>query len=163
MVIYSPIYLHEYIGFGWGQIGIIFAIMLLPFVILDFPLGKLSDKIGEKKMLIIGFIIISFSTVLIPILKEPSLWIWALILFATRTGAAMIEVMNESYFFKNITERNADEISFFRNAPSVAYVIAPLVAIPVLIFIPSFEYLFYVLGAILLFGLLNTFKLKDVK
>ncbi len=49
MIIYTPIYLHEYIGFGWSQIGIIFTIMLLPFVILEFPLGKLSDKSARKK------------------------------------------------------------------------------------------------------------------
>src|SRR3989344_3633276 len=38
MIIYTPIYLHQYIGFGWSEIGIIFSIMLIPFVILDFPL-----------------------------------------------------------------------------------------------------------------------------
>lgn len=163
MVIYTPIYLHEYMGFAWDKIGIIFSIMLLPFVLLDFPLGKLSDKIGEKKMLIFGFSIITISVLIIPTIKEPIFWMWALILFATRIGAATIEVMNESYFFKNITEENASGVTFFRNAPSVAYVIAPLIAIPVLFFTPSFQYLFFILGVVLLLGLLTILKLKDVK
>jgi len=163
MIIYTPIYLHEYIGFGWDEIGIIFGIMLLPFVILDFPLGKFSDKIGEKKMLLFGFLIIALSVLIIPFIKESSFWLWALTLFATRIGAATIEIMNESYFFKVITEKNADEISFFRNASPVAYVIAPLVAIPILFFIPSFEYLFFVLGAILLVGFFIALRLKDVR
>lgn len=163
MVIYTPIYLHEHIGFSWENIGIIFAIMLIPFVLLDFPLGKLSDKIGEKKMLAAGFSIISLSVVAIPLITEPIFWIWALILFITRIGAATIEVMNESYFFKIVNEKDADEISFFRNASSVSYVIAPLLAVPILFLTPSFKYLFLILGAVLLIGLFIVLQLKDVK
>ncbi len=163
MIIYTPIYLHEYMQFGWDKIGIIFGVMLIPFVVLDFPLGKLSDKIGEKKMLILSFLIISFSVLAIPFIREQTFWTWALILFATRIGAATIEVMNESYFFKIVSEKNADEISFFRNAPSVSYVIAPLIAFPILLLVPSFEYLFFVLGAVLLIGLIIVLRLQDVK
>jgi MFS family permease len=163
MVIYTPIYLHEYIGFGWDKIGIIFSIMLIPFVLLDFPLGKLSDKIGEKKMLIVGFSIITLSVFIIPFVKESTLWIWALILLTTRIGAATVEIMNESYFFKVTNERNADEISFFRNAGPVAYVIAPTLAFPLLFILPSLEYLFFILSAIMLIGFFVSLRLKDVK
>ena len=163
MVIYTPIYLHEYLGFGWDKIGIIFSIMLVPFVLVEFPLGKLSDKTGEKKKLLWGFSIITVSTLLIPFMNEPSLLLLALVLFFTRVGAATIEVMSESYFFKVVNEENADEISFFRNTPSVSYIIAPLIAVPALFLIPSFKYLFFVLGAILVIGFLITLRLKDVK
>ena len=78
-------------------------------------------------------------------------------------GAATIEVMNESYFFKIVNEKNADEISFFRNAPSISYIIAPLLAFPILLLAPSFKYLFFVLGAVLLVGLFTILRLKDVK
>jgi len=163
MIIYTPIYLHEYIGFAWNQIGIIFSIMLIPFVILDFPLGKLSDKIGEKKMLLIGFFIIGIFTLVIPLIKSQTLFIWALVLFLTRVGAATIETMSESYFFKYINEENVDVISFFRNTTPVSYIIGPALAIPVLFLVPSFVYLFFVLGAILMFGLLITLRLRDVR
>jgi len=163
MIIYSPIYLSEYLHLGWKEIGFIFTIMLIPFVILDFPLGKLSDKIGEKRILTYGFLIGAFFTLLIPLVKEPNLWLWALILFGTRVGAATIEIMSESYFFKNVHEENADAISFFRNNYPLAYILAPLLAIPILILIPSFQYIFYILGAILLIGFFITIRLKDVK
>ena len=164
MVIYTPIYLHEYIGFGWDKIGIIFSIMLLPFVILDFPLGKLSDKIGEKKMLMAGFLIMTSSVLAIPLMTEPLLWLWAVILFMTRVGAATIESLSESYFFKVIKKEECpDEISFFRNTLPVSYIIGPLLAVLALLLIPSFEYLFFVLGAVLLIGFLITLRLKDVK
>ena len=163
MIIYTPIYLHEYIGFGWSQIGLIFTIMLLPFVILEFPLGMWSDKIGEKEMLLAGFSISALFTLVIPFIPEPRLWLWAGVLFATRVGAATIEVMSENYFFKLVREENADAISFFRNTGPLSYIIAPLLAIPILLFVPSFEYLFYILGAILLVGLLITLRIKDVQ
>ena len=49
MVIYTPIYLHEYLNFNWNEIGIIFFNKAFPFILLDFPLENFSDKIGEKK------------------------------------------------------------------------------------------------------------------
>lgn len=163
MIIYTPIYLHEYIGFGWDKIGLIFMIMLLPFVILSFPLGFLSDKIGEKKMLIYGFLICAVFTFTIPLIDGPNLLLWASVLFLTRIGAAMIEVMSESYFFKVVSEENADAISFFRNTGPLSFIIAPSIAIPTLLLIPSFEYLFFVLGVVLLGGLFITLRLEDVK
>jgi len=163
MIIYTPIYLHEYINLGWNKIGIIFTIMLIPFVLLDYPLGKISDKIGEKKLLIWGFIISAFFTLIIPLTVEPKVWLWGLILFGTRVGAAIIEVMSESYFFKKVKAEDSEEINFFRNTNPVSYIIAPLIAIPTLLLIPSFEYLFYVLGAIMLIGLLITLRLRDTK
>jgi len=163
MVIYTPIYLYQYIGFEWEEIGIIFGIMLIPFVILDFPLGKLSDKIGEKKILIFGFLIIIPFVLIIPFIREALLWVWALILFITRIGAATIEIMSESYFFKIVKEENIDEISFFRNTLPLSYIVAPLIAFPVLILIPSFEYLFFVLGIVLLIGFFITLRLIDVR
>lgn len=163
MVIYTPLYLNRNMGFGWDKIGLIFTIMLLPFVILTYPLGRLSDKIGEKKMLLIGFAISAFATLLIPFIKEPIFWMWAGILFTTRVGAATIEIMSESYFFKIVNEEDADVISFFRNTNSLSYIIAPLVALPILFFVPSFEYIFFILSTVLLTGLYITLRIKDVK
>jgi len=163
MVIYTPIYLHDYLHFGWEQIGLIFTVMLVPFVLVDFPLGQLSDKIGEKKLLLAGFSITILFTLLIPLITLPIVWLWAAILFGTRVGAATIEVMAESYFFKEVREKNSDEISFFRNTYPLSFVIAPLVAIPVLLFVPHFKYLFFVLAAIMLVGLLLALRLRDVK
>lgn len=161
MIIYTPIYLHQFLGFGWEQIGFIFTIMLIPFVLLDYPLGKFSDKIGEKKLLLAGFLITIIFTLIIPFITLPIVWLWALILFGTRIGAGTIEVMAESYFFKEVSERNPDEIGFFRNTYPLSFVIAPLVAIPVLIFVPHFKYLFFVLGTILLIGFFFSLRLQD--
>ena len=163
MIIYTTLYLHDTIGFSWQKIGSIYAFMLLPFVLLSYPLGKLSDKLGEKKILIIGFIIGSLATLSIPLITLPIAWIFAVVLFLTRVGAATVEVMSESYFFKIVKEEDADEIAFFRNTRPVSFLIAPLLATVLLIYLPSFVYLFYVLGVILLIGLLIALRIEDVR
>lgn len=163
MIIYTPIYLHEYIGFDWSQIGLIFTIMLLPFVLLEPPLGRMSDHMGEKKLLAWGFIICTASTLMIPLLTSASVALWAVVLFTTRVGAATIEVMTESYFFKSVKKEDDEKESFFRNTTPLSFIVAPFVATPVLILVPSFQYLFFVLGIILLLGLTLALRLKDVK
>jgi MFS family permease len=143
--------------------GIIFTVMLLPFVILDYPMGKLSDKIGEKKMLILSFTLTAIFVFMIPLIKNHSLFVWAGILFFTRVGAAIIEIMSESYFFKAVTVDNSEAISFFRNTGPMSYLIAPIIATIILATTPSFKYIFYILTPIMLLGTLISLRLKDIK
>ncbi|MFA6341042.1 MAG: MFS transporter [Candidatus Paceibacterota bacterium] len=163
MVIYMPIYLNRYIGFDWKTIGIIFTIMLLPFVLIQIPLGRLADKrLGEKEMLNIGFLIMAISTVVIPFIDGKNFWVWAIVLFMTRVGAATVQVMNDVYFFKNVSEKNVNLISLYRAMASLAYVIAPLVVIVWLIYMPLSS-LFLFLGFLMLFGLYYGLAIHDTK
>jgi len=164
MVIYTPIYLHEHIGFSWGTIGIIFTIMLLPFPILEIPLGKLADrKLGEKEILCFGFIITGLTTIILTFITSNNPAIWASLLFITRIGASMIEITTESYFFKKIEADDTNILSFFRMTRPVAYVVGPLIASVLLLFL-SFNYLFAILGIIItIVGLSHSLTLKDTK
>lgn len=164
MVIYTPIYLHEHIGFDWKIIGIMFAFMLLPFVLFEIPLGKLADKkIGEKEILNLGFIIMAITTASLSFITSTNPITWALLLFATRVGASMVEVSTETYFFKKITSRDANILSLFRMTNSFAYIFSPILASFLLFFI-SFNYLFVVMGGIILIlGLYYGLKIKDTK
>jgi MFS family permease len=161
MIVYTPIYLFNHLGFSWSQIGVIFTIMLVPFVILGLPIGTLIDKYHTNKrtLLYIGFIIIISSTFTISLLVTNSLIIWAIILFITRVGASIIETTSETYFFTHIKEEDAYLLGTFRDMNPVAYIIAPLIATFVFIFLP-FEYLFIVLSLILTIGLYIIPRLK---
>jgi predicted MFS family arabinose efflux permease len=163
MVIYTPLYLHDYIGFGWQDIGIMFSIMLLPFLLLEGPLGRIADKwLGEKEFLAAGFVITAVATALIAFLREPSFILWTSVLFATRVGASMIEVMIETYFFKKISAGDADVVAFFRAVRPAAYVVAPAFA-ALLLSLISLSRLFIALAIIVLAGLAFTIPLKDTK
>ncbi len=164
MIIYTPIYLFTYLGFSWKEIGIIFAIMLLPFFILPFSIGKYSDKIGERKMLMLGFLVASLATLALFFIEKREVWIWALALFATRVGAATIEVMSDAYFFKHIKMENEEYIGVYRSAPPVAYIIGPLAALLIFALVPSFNFIYIILGVLMLLGvyLSSTIKKSDI-
>ena len=163
MVIYTPLYLHNHIGLEWSSIGIIFTIMLIPFVILDIPLGKLADLfLGEKEMLSAGFIIGAIATFFLSILTSTNLFLWAVILFFTRVGAAIVQIMNETYFFKQIDENDSHIISIYRMTQPIGYAIGPLTA-TLFLSVIDFRYLFVVLAFIFLYGLRYSLPLDDTK
>ncbi len=162
MVVYTPIYLIEHLGFTWDQIGVIFTIMLSPFVIFGLPIGILIDKYHVKKtnIMTLGLIIIIASTTSIAFIKEPSLSLWALILFGTRVGASFVEAGAEIYFFSKIKDEDADLISIYRDMNPLAYIIGPALATLVFLVLP-FNYLFLILGIILSSGFYFIHKLKN--
>lgn len=163
MVIYTPLYLHNHIGFGWQDIGIMFSIMLLPFLLFEAPLGRIADRwLGEKEFLAAGFVVAAAATALIAFVRVPSFALWASLLFLTRVGAAMIEIMSETYFFKKIGAGDADIVAFYRAVRPGAYVAAPAFASLLLFFLPL-QYLFLALAGIVLCGLFFTIPLKDTK
>ncbi len=154
MVIYLPLLLSKEMGFGWDKIGFVFVIMLLPFPIFQLPAGILSDKkIGEKEFIIVGFIIMFIATLVIPTITTPIFLTWALVLFATRIGASLVEVSSESYFFKQVKEEDTGLISLFRLTRPLSYVISPLFALPVIYFF-SYSASFYFLAGFTILGLL---------
>jgi MFS family permease len=164
MIIYTPIYLYKYIGFNWSQIGIIFTIMLLPFVFVQFPLGKYSDKIGERKILMFGFFVASISTLSLFFAHKPEVWLWAVLLFGTRIGAASVEVMSDSYFFKHIKPENEEFVGVYRSTSDLAYITGPLTALIIFVFVPNFNFIFPILGALMLYGvyLSSTIRKNDI-
>ena len=161
MVIYIPIYLYKYIGFDWKTIGLIFSIMLVPFVLVQVPAGELADKrYGEKEMLTVSFIIMAISVALIPLIDGTSFVIWAILLFMTRVGAAIAQVMCDVYLFKSVGDANLGVINLYRAMSPVASIFAPLVAIVVFMYFP-FENLFYLLALLMLCGLNFSLRLTD--
>lgn len=163
MVVYAPIYLRQHIGFEWHQIGIMFTIMLSPFIFITYPAGWLADKyIGEKEMISIGLIIMAFSVIIFGFIESANFWVWTAILFMTRIGASLVQIMRDSYFFKRVNVKDIHIINLFRNTTPIAYIIFPLIATLVLTFF-DFRYIFVVVGVIVLSGLFFSFRMQDTK
>ena len=162
MIIYTSLHLLE-LGMSWSKIGIIFTIMLVPFVIFGYPAGFLADKkFGEKEMIIFGLILMAISSGSIFFISSTSLWVWSLVLFATRIGATIIETLRDSYFYKKIDGRDVDVISFFRTTPSVAYILATMISAFALIFFPL-KSIFLIISFSALLALFPAVKLVDNK
>lgn len=162
MVIYTPIYLLN-IGMSWKEIGIIFTWMLIPFVILQYPVGYLADKkMGEKEMLIFSVFVMGTSTLAAYFITSPSVFIWSVVLFATRIGAALVEILRDSYFYKRIDGHDVDLIDIFRSAKPVAYTIAAAVSAILLLLFPM-KYIFILVGTVVLSALWPAIRLADNK
>ena len=162
MVIYTPLYLLD-LGFSPTQIGVMFSVMLVPFVMLAYPLGHYADKRwGEKELLIGGFLIMALATSTIAFIDSSQFFLWMAILFATRIGAAIVEIMNEIYFFKHIKEDDTDTLSMFRMLRPVGYILAPFLGIIVL-YIADMRFIFFFLSLFLLTGVYVSTMLRDTK
>jgi MFS family permease len=163
MVIYTPIYLHTVIGFPLDTVAIIVGFGLIPFILLQLPLGRIADdKFGEKEILSIGFIITAFSTLAMAFIGIQNFWIWAAILFATRVGASGIEIMSETYLFKKIDDDDVDILSLYRIVRPVIYTFSPIIA-SVLLFYVEMSNLFIVLSLVVISGLFVSLTLKDTR
>jgi MFS family permease len=162
VVIYTPLYLRD-LGMDWRDVGIVFTVMLTPFVFLQYPMGILADKrYGEKEFLIISIIISGMATAAIFFISTPGVFVWSLILLATRIGAALIEILRDSYFYKRIDHRDVDMIDFFRTAQSSAYITSAVISTVILFFFPI-KVMFLVIAAVVLSALYPAIGLVDNK
>lgn len=162
-VVYIPVYLHQNLGIDWQSLGVMFSIMLLPFLLFEIPAGIMADKyFGEKGFLLIGFTVLTLSLFSFYCVNTGIVWLWTIILFASRTGAALIEAMRETYFFKIVNAADVGYIDLFRLTTPLAYVVGPGLAILTLAFLPL-NYLFLILAVLMLSGFYFVASLQDTK
>jgi len=161
MVIYTPIYLNQYMGFSWGEIGIILPIALLPFILFELPIGHIIDRRGnEKNIMSFGFLITAFFTASLFFVTETSLVVWAALLFGTRIGMSLVEIGSESYFFKHVDSGDTNLLSIFRDARPLAWLLGPLLG-SILLAIFSMQFLFLALSLVMLYGTWTSARMKQ--
>ena len=163
MAIYSPILLFSYEGFTWAEIGTILALAMLPYIILEYPLGVIADTwLGEKELLIVGFIIIALSLFLVPLAAGASYAVWVALLVFSRVGAAAVEAMTEVHFFRHVSERDTATITAFRTLRPLGNIVGPLIASLTLLVLPLHA-TFFVFGLVMLLGIPVSRVLIDSK
>jgi len=168
MIIYTPIYLRD-IGIPWTDIGIIFTIMLIPFVIFPYPAGYLADKKwGEKEMLVAAIFVMATASLAVFYISSKSIIFWGAVLFMTRVGASLIQTLRDSYFYKRIDGDDVDLINFYRTSVSAAYIIAPAMAFILLggekwFWFMDVKYVFIMLALVVFSALYSAIRLVDNK
>lgn len=162
-VIYIPLYLSTEIGFAWDTISYIISAGLFAYVILEWPVGVLADKIlGEKELMITGFSVLVATASCIAFMSHSSVLTWMILVFMTRVGAALVEVTTESYFFKHMEGDDAPMIGFFRLMRPLSILIGSLLGSAALLYLP-FNLIFVVLGMLMIPGIFFALALKDTK
>lgn len=163
-VIYIPLYLAKIINLPWSQIGSIIAVGAVAYVVCEYPIGIIADKyIGEKEMMALGFFILSLAVATIAFMPvTASISAWMGLMFFSRTGASLVEVTTESYFFKNVTGEDANLISIFRLTRPLSVLFGSLLGTICLIYLP-FNLAFVVLAFVMAIGIFVTLAIDDTK
>ncbi|MDB5265703.1 MAG: hypothetical protein JWM39_416 [Parcubacteria group bacterium] len=163
--LYIPLYLHTVLGIPWSELGWVFALMLAPFVLVEYPAGILADtKLGDRALLIAGFIIMGTAFALIAyVTASTSILIILLILFISRVGAALVEAMTEGHFFRRVSERDADTVSVFRMMRPLSALIAPVVG-SIFLLISTYQIFFVCMGLIvMLVGMITATHVRSFR
>lgn len=163
--LYLPLYLHTVLGIPWDQLGWMFMIMLLPFVLLEYPAGWLADrKWGDQEIMVIGFVLTGVSFAALAFVNEHTMTLVILIiLIMTRVGAALIEAMSEGHFFRRVSKNDDASVGIFRMTRPIAALIAPLLGSIILV-VSGYGTLFVVTGALIgVVGVNAALRIKDVK
>lgn len=161
MVVYTPLYLTGTIGLSWAEFGVVMFFAQLAYVLFEYPIGILADKyIGEKEMMGVGFFIIAISLSWMSFVTVSSILVWSIVMFASRVGAALVEVTTESYFFKQTTSSDAQIISFFRVTRPLSYVAGAMIGSLALLHLP-FHFLFTVFGLLMIPAMFYTLNIED--
>jgi MFS family permease len=166
MVIYTPLHITQMLHIDISIYLLAIApISLLPLVILPYELGYLADaKYGEKEFLIAGLSLIGITTFFLGIIETSSVLFIITLLFFSRVGAALVETMAYTYYYKKISRDDPAMTNLFTNLSAFAscvvpfffFLISPLVTLyPNLIFI--------VLGTGILSTIHSALQMKDTK
>jgi MFS family permease len=161
--LYIPLYLHDTLGIPWSELGWMFAVMLLPFLFVEYPAGYIADRwLGDKELLFAGFCIAGTAFALVGLMTaDTPLLIIALVLFLTRVGGALIEAMTEGHFFRRVSAQDTETITLFRMMRPLGTLIGPLLG-GALLLTGSYTALFMVSGALIVaLGIIATLPLVD--
>lgn len=163
MIMYLPLFLHQDKNFSLSEVTLIISIALIPFILTQGIVGKMADKYyGEKEMMTLGFIVMSIATGALSFITSSNISIWIAVLFMTRVGASMVEIMTETHLFKRIDSGDINILSMFRIVgPASAIVGAALGTL--FLNIVSFNMLFLILGGITLYGIRYSLVITDTK
>lgn len=163
--LFTPLYLHDVIGMPWSTLGWILSVVLIPFVLIEYPAGLAADRwFGDKEMLVAGFFIGGVGVALFATVSEatPLLVIVAL-LAATRVGIGLMEAMIEGHFFRRVSEQDASMVSAFRMGRPFAALTAPIVA-SILLALGGYWWFFVGCGLIIAVpGMISGLGIRDIR
>ena len=104
LYIYVPLLIIKN-GLGLEWVGIFLSAVIVPLVLFEYIIGRITDKKGFKIFFILGYLIMAIFAFL-AFLAPNIFWIMGLLALAS-IGAAMLEATTETYFFEII--RKSDE------------------------------------------------------
>lgn len=143
--IYVPLYIVSS-GYMSSLTGIVFALGLLPLILLEVKVGQYADKHGVRIPITTGFVVMG--TLLLAVFVSPWPLINFLLLIMVNLGSAMVEPLQEYYLFKHLQKKDENHLyGVYMTADPVAFFFTPLIGAAIITVLP-FKFLFLFFGAI---------------
>jgi len=157
--LFIPIYIiRNNLGTIW--VGYFLFAIAVPLMILEFHFSKLAGKIGFKKIFMLGFLIASICVTICFFITN--IYIILSLLALASIGLAMLEPTTEAYFF-DITKKG-EECRFYgpyNTTVEVNDFLGKILSATLLVFLP-FKFIFLLFGALMLFFVFLSSKIKDI-
>ncbi len=155
---FTPIYAKN-IGATDFQISLLSVLSVLPIIIVPILSGAfISKRYGDKKTIVIGFLILSLSTILIPYINSINFLYISQI--AGGFGRGMVFPMLMSLSIKKVEEsKRATAMGFFQAIYGVGMFVGPII-VGVLSDFVGLSWGFVAVASIGVLGILTTFFLK---
>lgn len=148
--IFGPLFLHD-LGYSPYIIGVWLAVSVLPFLLFQIPIGKLSDKIGKSRIMCLGFLISAVS--LIPLGFMSSISSLLATIFIVSIGTAFIEPLIEARVTDIVPkERYGAYSGIFEFTKTLGLTLGPVGSA---IFVYSFGISYSFIPAVVLFFILT--------
>ncbi len=144
--VYVPLYVISS-GYLENMTGVIFALELIPYILLEVAIGKYADKFGPKAPVALGFTIMVVA--LIGIFFSPYPILNFALLLVANLGGSFIEPLQEFVLFKHLPKEEEESLyGVYLTADNIAFVLAPLLGLTILFFFP-FKWIFLGMAAAL--------------
>jgi len=104
--VFVPIYMYEN-NLGNKIIGYFIAAIVLPLILSEYKIGKIASKKGFKKLFFYGYTILGLTALICFFITN--IYLMLIILILASFGAAMIEPINEAYFFDIIKKKDREK------------------------------------------------------
>ncbi len=146
--VYSPLFLIQQ-GFKVGMIGVYFALIAVPLVLLEFKVGELSQKKGFKFFYSWGFGLLSIICIGLFFVKN-SYWMMALFVLAS-IPLAFVEPLQDSFLFSRVSKKDEEKIyPIYATSKDVGAFLGKFIIAGVLLMLPM-GYAFLVTAIVMVF------------
>lgn len=156
--IYVPLFMLDH-GLKEKEIGVFLSAIIIPLIIIEYKIGKLSEKKGLKKFFIAGFFGLAILSFIVFFMKNIYIQL-GLLIFAS-FFAGFLEPIQETFFFKRTSEEDEEKYYpvFGTSWETGSFISKIIIAGVLLVFIDKYAYL-AASGIMLLFAIASL-KIKE--
>ena len=156
--IYMPLFIVNS-GKSAADVGVFIACATLPLILFEFEAGRFSSRFGFKPFFFLGFIILAICSTLAFFMTD-IIYILITLVIAS-FGMALIEPLQDSYFFKQVTSNEEERFyPIFATANDFGSFVGKFVLAGVLLFLVS-SYVYITMALMMFILAIVSLKIKD--